>query len=91
MSRVHDIIDVTILTRVWPARSIISELQQVYDREISFVQWENSDFPNFLESTGVLIMDRKRRICYIALSQRANKRVCCPTCLEPCVRRVPQG
>jgi len=50
---------------------IISELQEVYDREISFIQWENSDFPHFLESTGVLIMDHKRQIAYVALSQRA--------------------
>eukprot|EP00123_Amoebidium_parasiticum_P008238 comp18669_c0_seq1/m.20327 comp18669_c0_seq1/g.20327 ORF comp18669_c0_seq1/g.20327 comp18669_c0_seq1/m.20327 type:complete len:854 (-) comp18669_c0_seq1:232-2793(-) len=54
---------------------IISELQAVYDRELSFVQWENSDFPHFLESTGVLIMDRKRRIAYVALSQRAYRRI----------------
>lgn len=32
--------------------SIISELQSVYDREVNFGQWENSDFPHYLESTG---------------------------------------
>lgn len=29
----------------------------------------------FLVCLGVLIMDRKRRVCYMALSQRANKKV----------------
>lgn len=47
----------------------------MYDREVNFGQWENSDFPHFLESTGVLIMDRKRKIAYVALSQRAYKKV----------------
>ncbi|KNC83559.1 hypothetical protein SARC_04206 [Sphaeroforma arctica JP610] len=54
---------------------IISDMQEVYDREMSFTQWEYSDFPSFLESTGVIVADRKRRIAYIALSQRANRRI----------------
>jgi len=69
---------------------IISDLIAAYDREMSFTQWENSDFPEFFESTGscprfrlnpdkfhkgVLIMDRIRKIAYIALSQRCSGRV----------------
>eukprot|EP00124_Ichthyophonus_hoferi_P002225 Ihof_evm5s143 gene=Ihof_evmTU5s143 len=54
---------------------IISEMQQVYSRELSLAQWEYSDFPQFLESTGVLIMDRVNMVCYMALSQRANKQI----------------
>eukprot|EP01134_Creolimax_fragrantissima_P006487 CFRG6487T1 len=54
---------------------IISDMQEVYEREMSFVQWEYSDFPSFLESTGVIVADRKRRIAYIALSKRANSRI----------------
>jgi len=55
---------------------IISEFQNVYSREITFVQWENSDFPHYLESTGVLIMDHVRKIAYATLSQRCNKHIC---------------
>lgn len=33
-------------------QSIISELQEVYEKEISFDHWENADPPRFLESTG---------------------------------------
>jgi hypothetical protein len=56
-------------------QNMISEMQSVYKREISFVQWENSDFPHFLESTGVLIMDRIRKIAYATLSQRCYSKI----------------
>jgi len=56
-------------------QNIISELQTVYKREISFTQWENSDFPHFLESTGVLIMDRIRKIAYATLSKRCYSKI----------------
>jgi len=56
-------------------QNIISELQAVYDRELSFTQWEFSDFPHFLEGSGVLIMDRLNKIAYACLSDRCNKRI----------------
>jgi len=49
---------------------IVSLLQSHYEREISLTQWEQADFPHFLESTGVLIMDRVQLVAYAALSQR---------------------
>lgn len=65
----------TVSRRNERRQNIISELQAVYEREMNFTQWENSDFPHFLESTGVLIMDRIRKIAYIALSKRAYSKI----------------
>jgi len=65
----------TISRRNERRQNIISELQTVYSREVSFVQWENSDFPHFLESTGVLIMDRVRHISYATLSKRCYSKI----------------
>lgn len=65
----------TVSRRAERRQNIVTEFQAVYDREISFVQWENSDFPHFLESTGVLIMDRVRRIAYATLSQRCYAKI----------------
>jgi arginine deiminase len=65
----------TISRRNERRQVIISELQSVYSREVSFVQWENSDFPHFLESTGVLIMDRVRHIAYATLSKRCYSKI----------------
>eukprot|EP01099_Mayorella_cantabrigiensis_P000691 TRINITY_DN1308_c0_g1_i2.p1 TRINITY_DN1308_c0_g1~~TRINITY_DN1308_c0_g1_i2.p1 ORF type:complete len:353 (-),score=87.55 TRINITY_DN1308_c0_g1_i2:63-1121(-) len=56
-------------------QNIVSELQAAYAREHSFVQWETADFPHFLESTGVLIKDRVRKIAYAALSQRCYSKI----------------
>lgn len=61
--------------RIERRQNIISDLQQAYKREISFTQWENSDFPHFLESTGVLILDRVRKIAYAALSKRCYAKI----------------
>jgi len=65
----------TISRRAERRQDIISELQTVYTREISFTQWEFSDFPHFLESTGVLVMDRIRKIAYASLSERCYVRI----------------
>jgi len=65
----------TISRRAERRQNIVSDLQGIYDREISFVQWENSDFPHFLESTGALIMDRVRKIAYATLSQRCYAKI----------------
>jgi arginine deiminase len=65
----------TVSRRNERRQNMISEMQSVYKREISFVQWENSDFPHFLESTGVLIMDRVRKIAYATLSQRCYSKI----------------
>jgi hypothetical protein len=65
----------TISRRNERRQCIISELQSVYSREISFVQWENADFPHFLESTGVLIFDRVRHIAYATLSKRCYSKI----------------
>lgn len=56
-------------------QTIVEELQAVYEQEVSFEHWENADPPRFLESTGVLILDRARKVAYAALSQRCSKRV----------------
>eukprot|EP01123_Difflugia_compressa_P000629 TRINITY_DN10739_c0_g1_i1.p1 TRINITY_DN10739_c0_g1~~TRINITY_DN10739_c0_g1_i1.p1 ORF type:complete len:838 (-),score=124.06 TRINITY_DN10739_c0_g1_i1:319-2535(-) len=60
----------TISRRAERRQNIISELQNVYGRELTFTQWEFSDFPHFLESTGVLVLDRIRKIAYASLSER---------------------
>jgi len=65
----------TISRRAERRQNIISELQNVYEREISFTQWEFSDFPHFLESTGVLVIDRIRKIAYASLSERCYERI----------------
>jgi len=54
---------------------VISEFQQVYDREMNFTHWEYSDYPQFFESTGVLIMDRIRKIAYCNISERCSEKV----------------
>jgi len=56
-------------------QNIVEELQAVYEQEVSFEHWENADPARFLESTGVLILDRVRKVAYAALSQRCSKRV----------------
>jgi hypothetical protein len=56
-------------------QNIVSYLQSLYRREISFVQWENSDLSSFLESTGVLILDRVSKIAYATLSQRCHEQI----------------
>jgi len=56
-------------------QTIVSEYQKVYSREMNFSQWEHSDFPQFLESTGVLIMDRIRKIAYVSLSERCSEKI----------------
>jgi len=56
-------------------QNIVSEFQAIYEREYSFIQWETADFPHFLESTGVLIKDRVRKIAYAALSQRCYSKI----------------
>jgi len=65
----------TISRRNERRQNIVSELQAAYPREYSFVQWETADFPHFLESTGVLIKDRARKIAYAALSQRCYSKI----------------
>ncbi|KAL6077553.1 Amidinotransferase [Balamuthia mandrillaris] len=65
----------TVSRRAERRQNIISELQDVYDRQLTFTQWENSDFPHFLESTGVLVKDRVRKIAYAALSQRCYRQI----------------
>jgi hypothetical protein len=52
---------------------IISQLVNRYDREFSLTHWEVCDFPRYLESTGVLVMDRVKKVAYAALSQRCSK------------------
>jgi len=54
---------------------IIEEMQRIYEREMGLQHWENSDPPRFLEGTGVLILDRVRKVAYAALSQRCSRRV----------------
>ncbi len=55
--------------------SLVSIFQNLYDRERSFVAWEQSDIPHFLEGTGGLVLDRVNQIGYMALSQRANMQI----------------
>jgi len=56
-------------------QNVISELQQVYEREFNFTDWEHADFPQFFESTGVLIMDRIRKIAYCNISERCSEKI----------------
>jgi len=65
----------TISRRAERRHNLISELQNVYERELSFTQWEFSDFPHFLESTGVLVLDRIRKVAYASLSERCYERI----------------
>ena len=60
----------TVSRRNERRQNIVSLLQSRYSREISLTQWETADFPHFLESTGVLIMDRINLVAYAALSKR---------------------
>uniref|UniRef100_A0A6B2LBN9 Amidinotransferase n=1 Tax=Arcella intermedia TaxID=1963864 RepID=A0A6B2LBN9_9EUKA len=52
---------------------IISEFQEVYGKELSFTHWEYADVPGFLESTGVLVLDRINKIAYANLSERCHR------------------
>jgi hypothetical protein len=61
-----------ISTNLILACSLVSIFQNLYERERSFVSWEQSDIPHFLEGTGGLVLDRVNKIGYVALSQRAN-------------------
>jgi len=54
---------------------IVSQLQSIYTREISFTPWEMEDFPHFLEGTGVLILDRVQKIAYASLSKRCYSKI----------------
>eukprot|EP01125_Pyxidicula_operculata_P002080 TRINITY_DN12030_c0_g1_i1.p1 TRINITY_DN12030_c0_g1~~TRINITY_DN12030_c0_g1_i1.p1 ORF type:complete len:612 (+),score=114.36 TRINITY_DN12030_c0_g1_i1:40-1875(+) len=52
---------------------LISEFQTVYSRELNFTHWEAADIPQFYESTGVIIMDRIRKIAYCNISERCSE------------------
>eukprot|EP00007_Cunea_sp_BSH-02190019_P009740 CAMPEP_0174244868 /NCGR_PEP_ID=MMETSP0417-20130205/36863_1 /TAXON_ID=242541 /ORGANISM="Mayorella sp, Strain BSH-02190019" /LENGTH=875 /DNA_ID=CAMNT_0015324601 /DNA_START=83 /DNA_END=2710 /DNA_ORIENTATION=+ len=56
-------------------QNIIGDLQEAYSRSVGFTQWEFSDVPHYLEGTGVLVLDRVRRIAYAAKSKRCYWRI----------------
>eukprot|EP01129_Flabellula_baltica_P000190 TRINITY_DN1023_c0_g1_i1.p1 TRINITY_DN1023_c0_g1~~TRINITY_DN1023_c0_g1_i1.p1 ORF type:complete len:338 (-),score=72.00 TRINITY_DN1023_c0_g1_i1:670-1683(-) len=59
--------------RLERSENSINKLKHMYDEVIDLTEYENMEEPEFLESTGCLILDRVNFVAYCAVSERASE------------------